>query len=143
MVDTGHGPSAVKEYANGPETVGVPDIVYTRPLSVQFTPAGSEPVSVHPVDEPPLVKSIWVIALLIQTVGLALPADNTSVLASFTVIVPAADGTRHGPVVFTVYGNIPNTVGVPLMVICPALKVPVTPAGRPVTEPPVALPPVE
>lgn len=42
----------------------------------------------------------------------------------------------------TVKGNVPATVGVPLIVNCPPLYDPVTPAGRPVTPAPVPPPPI-
>ena len=47
-----------------------------------------------------------------------------------TVIVPLSDVFTHGPDVVTVKLNIPDTVGVPLMVNTPPLNVPVTPAGN-------------
>ena len=58
------------------------------------------------------------------------------------VMVPPAETCVHVPVVVTVNGKVPATVGVPLIVNCPPLYDPVTPAGRPVTPAPVPPPPM-
>ena len=72
----------------------------------------------------------WVI---VPTVGAATATE---------VMVPPAEAWVQVPVVVTVNGNIPATVGAPLIVNCPPLYDPVTPAGRPVTPAPVPPPPM-
>jgi len=72
----------------------------------------------------------WVIA---PTVGAATDTE---------VMVPPAEAWVHVPVVVKVNGKVPATVGVPLIVNCPPLYDPVTPAGRPVTPAPVPPPPM-
>ena len=54
------------------------------------------------------------------------------------VMVPDNDALEQPPVVVTVYGNVPATVGVPDIVKMPAAKLPLTPEGKLVTVAPVA-----
>ena len=83
---------------------------------------------------------ILVIAVLIHTVCASVPAADVSVMVLFgvTVIVPVAVILPQPPVSVTVYGNEPDTVGVPLIVTTLAAHDPVTPAGRPVKVAPFA-----
>ena len=62
--------------------------------------------------------------------------------SGFTVIVPFAFTWLQIPVVVTLKLNVPETVGVPLIVNIPPLKIPVIPVGNPVTFAPVPPPPI-
>ena len=126
-----------------PDTVGVPLMVNTPPEKVPVTPAGN-PVTVTPVAPPPAVYVIVVIGVLMLTVWFVVPGADvrTKVTLELTVMMPLNAALPHPPVVVTVYGKVPVAVGVPLMVKTPPEKVPVTPAGKPVTVAPVALPPI-
>jgi hypothetical protein len=80
---------------------------------------------------------MFVKAVLIHSVGFedAVPA----VFAGVTVMVPVAFTVPHPPVSGMLYVNVPDAVGVPLIVIVPPAKAAVTPAGKPVAVPmPVA-----
>ena len=74
---------------------------------------------------------------------LLVPAADVKemVLVGLTVMVPVAVLKPPGqpPVIVTVYPNVPDTVGVPLMVNTLAFQDPVTPDGRPATSAPVAM----
>ena len=75
--------------------------------------------------------------MLIHNVGVldATPA----VLTAVTVIVPVALAVPQPPVNGIVYGNDPDTVGVPLIVMAFEAHEAVTPEGKPVVVPmPVA-----
>ena len=113
-------------------------MVMVLPAKEAVTPAGN-PVAV-PIPVAPVV--VWVMegvrAILIQTVEVAGDCALT-VLAGFTLIVPMAFTVPHPPVNGIVYGNVPETVGVPLMVILFPAHEAVTPVGNPVGVPmPVA-----
>ena len=71
-------------------------------------------------------------ALFIQTAWLVVAAAEVRLMfeLAFTVSVPLNELLTHGPVVVTVYEKLPDTVGVPLMVNTPPLKLPLTPAGN-------------
>src|SRR6478735_2135705 len=77
-------------------------------------------------------------AELIHNVDVAGVATLT-VLAAVTVMVPVAFTVPQPPVKGMVYGKLPATVGVPLIVITFPAHDAVTPAGKPVAAPmPVA-----
>ena len=73
--------------------------------------------------------------VLIHNVCESVPAAELKliVLSGFTVIVPVATAGTQPPVVVTVYVNVPDTVGVPLIVYTSLAHVPVTPDGKPDT----------
>ena len=80
---------------------------------------------------------IAVNAVLIHNVGVVLAA--VAVFAGVTVIVPVAFTVPHPPVNGMLYVNVPDAVGVPLIVITFDAHAAVTPAGNPVAVPiPVA-----
>lgn len=126
---------------NVPETDGVPEIVTVEEAKVRFTPVGS-PETVAPV-APVVLKVIALILVLIHLVWSLVPApeDSVIVLFGFTVMVPevVTGIIPHPPVKVTVYGNVPETVGVPEIVTTLAAQFPVTPAGKPRNRAPVAL----
>src|SRR6185295_9468139 len=137
-VITPQPPVSVTVSGHEPVTVGVPLIVTTLAAHGPVTPAG-RPVKVAPVA--PVVPYVMLaIAVLIQTVCASVPAADVSVMVLFgvTVIVPLAVITPQPPVSVTVYGNEPDTVGVPLIVTTLAAHDPVTPAGKPLNVAPVA-----
>ena len=77
---------------------------------------------------------MFVIGVLIQTVWLVVAGADVRVIVLFgvTVIVPVAVTVPQPPVRVIVYGNEPETDGVPVIVYAPPTKLPVTPVGRPV-----------
>ena len=83
---------------------------------------------------------IFVMAVLIHTVCVLVPNAElrVMVLSGVTVIVPVDVIIPHPPVKVTVYVNVPDTVGVPVMVTIFAAQLPLVPAGNPVTVAPVA-----
>jgi hypothetical protein len=133
-------PVIVTVYVNVPETVGVPLIVTVFELHEPVTPAG-KPVTVAPVASV-VVYVIFVIAVLMHRVCALVPAAELKAIVLFglTIIVPVAVFVPpvQPPVNVTVYVNIPETVGVPLIVTVFELHEPVTPAGNPATVEPVA-----
>ena len=60
------------------------------------------------------------------------------VFAGVTVMVPFSVMVPQPPVNVTVYGYVPATVGVPLIVTVLEAKLPATPVGKPVKVAPVA-----
>ena len=78
-------------------------------------------------------------AVLIHKVGVEEGASAT--MFGVTVIVPVMVFVPpvQPPVIVTVYVNVPDTEGVPLIVKVFALQLPVTPVGRPDTVAPVAV----
>jgi hypothetical protein len=85
---------------------------------------------------------MFVSGVLIHKVCASVPAPEllAMVLFGLTVIVPVIVFVPpvQPPVIVTVYVNVPETVGVPLIVTVFELHEPVTPAGKPVTFAPVA-----
>jgi hypothetical protein len=85
---------------------------------------------------------IFVIAVLMHRVCALVPAAELKAIVLFglTIIVPVAVFVPpvQPPVNVTVYVNVPDSVGVPLIVTVFELHEPVTPAGKPVTFAPVA-----
>ena len=80
---------------------------------------------------------IAVKAVLIQSAGVV--DGDVTMLSGVTVIVPKAFTVPQPPVNGIVYANVPDAVGVPLIVIVSDAQVAVTPAGSPVGVPmPVA-----
>ena len=79
---------------------------------------------------------------MIHKVCASVPAPEllAIVLFGLTVIVPVIVFVPpvQPPVIVTVYVNVPDSVGVPLIVTVFELHEPVTPAGNPVTVAPVA-----
>ena len=118
-----------------PDAVGVPLIVMVLADHAALTPAGN-PVGVPIPVAPVVVCVIAVRAVLIQSVGVEDAA--VTVLFGVTVIVPVAVTVPQPPVNVTVYVNVPDTVGVPLMVTTLDAQLPVTPVGKPVIVAPVA-----
>ncbi len=78
--------------------------------------------------------------VFIHNVWASVPAAEVkdTVLVALTVIVPVFVMLPHPPVNVTVYVNVPEAVGVPLIVTTFATQLPDTPAGKPVTLAPVA-----
>ena len=116
----------------------MPLIVIVFEDHAAVTPAG-KPVAV-PIPVAPVVAIVMLVrAVLIQRVGVLDGAP--AVLFGVTVIVPVAVFVPpvQPPVIVTVYVNVPETVGVPLIVTVFELHEPVTPAGKPVTVAPVAV----
>ena len=102
------------------------------------TPAG-KPVA---VPMPVARTVVWVIAVsavLIHNVGVEEAASAT--IFGVTVIVPVMVFVPpvQPPVIVTVYVNVPDTDGLPLIVTVFALHEPVTPVGKPDTVAPVAV----
>jgi len=93
--------------------------LYERKL-VDGSPVLICPVNVDEVGEPAVVS------IIVLVTGL-------------TVIVPVVVVTLHAPANVTVYGNTPDTVGVPLMVTQLGGPFTVTPSGMPLTVAPVAI----
>ena len=85
---------------------------------------------------------MFVIAVLMHRVCALVPAAELKAIVLFglTIIVPVAVFVPpvQPPVNVTVYVNVPDSVGVPLIVTVFELHEPVTPAGKPVTFAPVA-----
>ena len=83
---------------------------------------------------------ILVTGVLIHSVCASVPAADTrvTVLLGVTVTVPVVVTVPQPPVNITVYGKLPDNVGVPLIVTTLPAHTPVTPAGKPVTVAPVA-----
>ena len=80
---------------------------------------------------------IAVKTVLIQSAGVV--EGDVTVLSGVTVMVPVAFTIPQPPVNGIVYANVPDAVGVPLIVIILAAQVAVTPAGSPAGVPmPVA-----
>jgi hypothetical protein len=66
--------------------------------------------------------------------------DSTIVLAGLTLMVPVAFIVAQLPSIGILYMNVPDEVGVPLMVMVLLAQVAVTPVGKPVAAPiPVAI----
>ena len=86
---------------------------------------------------------MFVMAVLIQSVCASVPAAELLAIVLFgvTVMVPVMVFVPpvQPPVIVTVYVNVPDTEGDPLIVNVFALQLPVTPAGRPDTVAPVAV----
>jgi hypothetical protein len=86
---------------------------------------------------------MFVSAVLIQSVWASVPAAELLAIVLFgvTVMVPVMVFVPpvQPPVIVTVYVNVPDTEGDPLIVKVFALQLPVTPAGRPATVAPVAV----
>jgi len=123
-------------YVNVPEDVGVPLMVIVSELNVAVTPVGN-PLGVPMPVAPVVVCLMLGIDVLIQTVGVV-DADVT-VFAGVTLIVPEAFTVPQPPVSGMLYVNVPDDVGVPLMVIVSALNEALTPFGNPLGVPmPVA-----
>jgi hypothetical protein len=123
-------------YVNVPEAVGVPEIVMVSPDQTAVTPAG-KPVAV-PIPVAPVVVCVMLVKLvLIHKVGVDEAAET--VLSGVTVIVPVAFNVSQPPVNGMLYVNVPDTVGVPEIVMVSPDQTAVTPAGKPVAVPiPVA-----
>ncbi len=66
------------------------------------------------------------------------PDVSVIVLSELTVIVPLAEAVPQPPVKETVYINVPEILGVPLIVTTSEAQFPVMPVGKPVTVAPVA-----
>jgi hypothetical protein len=107
-------------------------------------------VFVPPV-QPPVIVTVYVnipetvgvpLIVLMHRVCALVPAAELKAIVLFglTIIVPVAVFVPpvQPPVNVTVYVNIPETVGVPLIVTVFELHEPVTPAGNPATVEPVA-----
>lgn len=123
---------------NVPEAEGVPLMVIVFDAQCAVTPAGN-PVGVPIPVAPPVVMVIeGESAVFIHRVGVL--DGGVADIFAFTVIVPVANTVGpHPPVTGILYENVPETVGVPLMVMVFAAQVADTPAGKPVGEPmPVA-----
>jgi hypothetical protein len=98
------------------------------------TPAG-RPVAV-PMPVAPVVACVLVIVVLIHSVVVA---TVDAVLSGVTMIVPVALTVPQPPVNGMLYANVPDAVGVPLIVIVLPAHTAVTPDGKPVGVPiPVA-----
>ena len=80
---------------------------------------------------------------MIQSVCASVPTAELLAIVLFgvTVIVPVMVFVPpvQPPVIVTVYVNVPDTEGVPVMVTTLAVQLPVTPVGKPVTVAPVAV----
>ena len=96
-----HTPEVVIVKANVPAAEGVPLIVNTFPLLVIATPVGN-PVIVALVALPPIVKTIFDMALLLQTVC-ALEPEVRAIVWACTFIVPLAVIELQLPTVVTLY----------------------------------------
>jgi hypothetical protein len=94
-------------------------------------------VKVRPV---PVAVTLMVETLFASQAAAGGDNDGSRVIAGgeFTVMVPVAVAVPQPPVGVTVYGKLPDTDGVPLMVTTFADHTPVTPVGSPVTVAPVA-----
>ena len=120
-------------YVNVPDAVGVPLIVITFDAHVALTPAGNPFAPDTPEFEIPVAPVVVLVMLvntvLIHSVGFedAVPA----VFAGVTVIVPVAFTDPQPPVNGMLYANVPDAVGVPLIVITFDAHVALTPAGNP------------
>lgn len=106
-----------------------------------LTPAGNPLAPATPALEIPVATVVvWVIfvkAVLIHTVGVVEAAP--AVFVGLTVMVPVAFTTPQPPVNGMLYGKVPETVGVPLIVMTLLAQLAVTPVGSPVGAPiPVA-----
>jgi hypothetical protein len=86
---------------------------------------------------------MFVMAVLIQSVCASVPAAELLAIVLFgvTVIVPVMLFVPpvQPPVIVTVYVNVPDTEGVPVMATTCDDQLPVTPVGKPVTVAPVAV----
>jgi hypothetical protein len=121
-------------YANVPDAVGVPLKVMVLLAHATVTPSG-KPVAV-PIPVAPVVVCVLLMAVPIHNVVFAIDAD---VLFGVTTMVPVAFTVPQPPVNGIVYANVPDAVGVPLIVIVLLAKAAVTPTGKPVAVPmPVA-----
>ena len=111
-------------------------MVIVPPAKAAVTPVGN-PVAV-PIPVAPVVAIVILLRdVLIQSVGLLLGA--AAVLFGVTMIVPVAFTDPQPPVNGMLYVNVPDAVGVPLMVMVFDAHVAVTPVGNPVAVPiPVA-----
>jgi hypothetical protein len=123
-------------YPNVPDAVGVPLMVITLAAQAAVTPAG-KPVAA-PIPVAAVVACVILVnRVLLHNVGVVEAAPT--VLFGVTVIVPVALTVPHPPVNGILYPNVPDAVGVPLIVITLAAHAAVTPAGKPVAAPiPVA-----
>ena len=121
---------------NVPDTVGVPLIVMVFDVHDAVTPDG-KPVGV-PIPVAPVVVCVISgdkTALIHEFVVV----PGVTVFFGVTVIVPVALTLPQPPIKGMLKVNIPDTVGVPLIVIVFANQVAVTPDGKPVGVPiPVA-----
>jgi len=86
---------------------------------------------------------MFVMAVLIHLVWASVPTAELRVIVLFgvTVIVPVMVFVPpvHPPVIVTVYVNVPDTDGLPLIVTVFELHEPVTPVGKPDIVAPVAV----
>jgi hypothetical protein len=86
---------------------------------------------------------MFVSAVLIQSVWASVPAAELLAIVLFgvTVMVPVMVFVPpvQPPVIVTVYVNVPDTEGAPVMVTTFDAQLPVTPVGKPVTVAPVAV----
>jgi hypothetical protein len=86
---------------------------------------------------------MFVRAVLIQSVCASVPTAELLAIVLFgvTVMVPVIVFVPpvQPPVIVTVYVNVPDIEGVPVIVTTFALQLPVTPVGKPVTVAPVAV----
>ena len=119
----------------------MPLIINVPLLNVPVTPAG-KPLAVAPVADPETEYCILVIGVFAHTVCVVLPEVRV-IVCNCTVILPDILYVAHVPVVVTVNGKVPATVGVPLIVNVVAVDDVDTPAGREplVIDAPVVVPP--
>jgi hypothetical protein len=113
-----------------PDAVGLPLKVIVLAAQATVTPAG-RPVAV-PIPVAPVVACVLVSTVLIHSVVVATVA---AVLFGVTTMVPVAFTVPQPPVNGMLYANVPDTVGVPLMVIVLPAHAAVTPDGNPVGVP--------
>ena len=109
----------------------MPLTVYTPADHDPFSPAGNV-VEVAPVAV--IVAYVkLVIGVLIQTICDSVPTAELKpiVFNAFTFIVPVFVITPQPPVNVMVYVNVPDAVGVPLIVTTLFNHAPSTPAGNP------------
>jgi len=123
-------------YLKVPGSVGVPVILIMLSAQTAVTPVG-KPVAVPIPVAPVVLCVIAVSAVLIHNVG-ALEAAST-LFVDVTVIFPVAFTAPTPPVKGMLYLKVPDSVGVPVIVIMLPTHVGVTPFGNPVARPiPVA-----
>ena len=113
-------------------------MVITLPAQFPLTPAGN-PTKVAPL-APVVAYVMLVMAVLIHLVWLLVPAaeDRARVFSGVMFSVPVLVMVPQPPVSVIVYGNTPETEGVPLIVITLPDQLPATPAGKPLKVAPVA-----
>jgi hypothetical protein len=110
-------------------------MVMVLDAQVALNPAGKPlpaetPAFVIPV-APVVACVIFIKAVLMHKVGVVDAAPT--VLTSITVIVPVALPPPQPPVNGILYGKVPETVGVPLMVMVLEAQLALNPAGKPLT----------